>query len=139
MLPSAEQWEKAARGVDGRKYIWGNYLKNKNALIPENNFAAKKYPFGAPAEKFSLDRSIYGVYEMAGNVREYTATPNNNSKLTFIVKGGSSRIGGDSLYCSFNGFAGRLADDIGFRYIMPLTSNSQQNHRHSKIVNSAKK
>jgi serine/threonine protein kinase/formylglycine-generating enzyme required for sulfatase activity len=139
MLPSAEQWEKAARGVDGRKYIWGNYLQNKNALIPENNFAAKKYPFGAPAEKFSLDRSIYGVYEMAGNVREYTATPNNNSKLTFIVKGGSSRIGGDSLYCSFNGFAGRLADDIGFRYIMPLTSNSQQNYRHSKIVNSAKK
>ena len=134
LLPSAEQWEKAARGVDGRKYIWGNYMQNKNALIPENNLAAKKYPFGAPAEKFILDRSIYGVYEMAGNVREYTATPNNNSKLTFIVKGGSSRIGGDSVYCSFNGFAGRLADDIGFRYIMPLTNNLSQNNQRNKVV-----
>lgn len=131
-LPTADQWEKAARGVDGRKYLWGCHIKPKSILIPENQTAIKKYPFGAPAATFPLDTSIYGIHDMGGNVREYTCTLNHGSHNMFIVKGGSSRIGGSSLVCSFNGFAGRLADDIGFRYIMPLTRAIQQKSNKQK-------
>ncbi len=133
LLPSAEQWEKAARGVDGRKYVWGEDVKVKDILIPENQLAVKKYPFGAPAAKFPLDISVYGICDLAGNVREYTSSLNHGSKSMFVVKGGSSRIGGSSIDCSFNGFAGRLADDIGFRYIMPLTNRPKQDNIDGKI------
>jgi eukaryotic-like serine/threonine-protein kinase len=132
-LPSASQWEKAARGVDGRKYPWGRDIQKNRILIPENQLAIKQYPFGAPVATFPLDISVYGVHDMAGNVREYTSSLNHGSKSMFIVKGGSSRIGGNSAHCSFNGFAGRLADDIGFRYTMPLTANKQTNNVKAEL------
>lgn len=127
-LPSVDQWEKAARGVDGRKYVWKSEEQFKNILIPENQNAVKKYQFGAPTATFPLDVSVYGVLDMAGNVREYTSSLNPGSKNMFIVKGGSSRVGGSSVDCSFDGFAGRFADDIGLRYIMPLMKNQGQHN-----------
>jgi iron(II)-dependent oxidoreductase len=69
-LPTEAEWEKAARGPDGKLFPWGEQAPT-NALAMFGQHHVHEIPILAPVDSHDNGNSSYGVHHMAGNVAEW--------------------------------------------------------------------
>lgn len=124
-IPDEAQWEKAARGSEGRIYPWGNQPNREKA-----NYAGT----GAlPVGTYDCPECQYGLHDMSGNVWEWTRSPyqplpfnatddrsNLDEDALWVMRGGSFNDAENNARTAVRGAAdpGARRPFIGFRLVI---------------------
>jgi len=128
-LPTEEEWERAARGGADGVFPWGDQSPASAVLANFNGNGRFDKP--SPVGSYEKGRNAYGLYDMAGNVWQWTVTQADDAMGAvaeggagpgYIVKGGSWMDGPNELRVSNR----RSLDpskgycDVGFRLVMEV-------------------
>ena len=105
-LPTDMEWEKAGRGPDGNIFPWGNEFDVNKANTPVRWQAIGRDGDTTPVGAFAEGVSPYGVYDMTGNVWEWTASwykayPGNTTESENYGERYKTLKGGSWFDCSF--------------------------------------
>jgi len=129
-IPTEAQWEKAARGLDGRIYPWGNEPRRDRA-----NYAGRGT---APVGSLECPECPFGLLDMSGNVWEWTRSPYQaypydesddreglDEDALWVMRGGSFGDQEQNIRTAIRGGAdpGVRRPFIGFRVVIAPPTN----------------